>query len=178
MLEVAQPHLLTAKEYLTLDVPERTELLGGVIYDVSLVNPPHTHAVRQLNRALSRGLDDAFVVAIQDPIVIGGWRGRDAPLVDVAVIQAKSYTQTPTAEDAFAFIEVSHSTYLDDRNYKIPLYVRANVQAWIVNIERRQVEFYSTVEHLALPNGVVIIEDGNFEVCGVTIRVADLFDEA
>jgi len=38
---VAQtPHVFTAAEFVTLDTGSRTELLGGVVYDVSPVTKP------------------------------------------------------------------------------------------------------------------------------------------
>jgi hypothetical protein len=110
-------HLFTVDEYMASDIPGRTELLGGLIYHVSAKYPPHTRAVRHLTKVLARGLDpDRFEVSVQDPIAVGGWTGRDALEVDVAVIAAKAYDKTPTSDDTFAYIEVSDSTLLRDKH--------------------------------------------------------------
>ena len=75
-------HLLTVAEYMTLETPARTELLGGVIFEVSPKNVPHSRAVAALAKALTRGLPDSYSVLIQDPVAVSGWTGRDAPEID------------------------------------------------------------------------------------------------
>jgi hypothetical protein len=172
------PHLFTVAQYMALEIEDRTELLGGVIYDVSPKNEPHILAVRKLNKALTRGLGDEYAVRIQDPIAVSGWEGKDAPEIDVAVVAERIYTITPSSSDAFAFIEVSDTTYgrnHGDRKYKIPLYVSAGVSSWIVNIPLRQVEFYGSVEDLKLEHGRVFKESETIDVLGIAIPVADLF---
>jgi len=56
VVEHPPQHLLTVAEYMTLDTDDRTELLDGVIYDVSPRNESHRHAVRFLSEQLTRGL--------------------------------------------------------------------------------------------------------------------------
>jgi hypothetical protein len=81
----------------------------------------------------------------------------------------------PTSDDAFAFIEVSDTTYGDDRRVKIPLYVNAGVPAWIVNISKRRVEHYADAADLALQHGRVFGTGETIEILGVPIAVAELF---
>jgi hypothetical protein len=157
LLEIAKPHLLTVAEYMTLDIEGRTELIGGVIYDVSPRNEPHRYAVRKLTEALVLGFARRYIVQVQDAVAVPGWQCRDAPEIDVAVIGDKFYRPGPTSADAFAFIEVADTTYIDDRNEKIPLYVSAGVPSWIINIPSRRVEFY--VDDLALEHGHVSTEE-------------------
>jgi hypothetical protein len=104
--------------------------------------------------------------------------GPFTPEIDVAVIADEFFRPGPQASDARAFIEVSDTTYAHDRNRKIPLYVRAGVPAWIVNIPRRRVEFYASPADLATECGHVFDERATFEVLGVSIRVAELLDTA
>lgn len=167
---------------MTLETDSRTELLGGMIYDLSPKNEPHSFAVSTLTEALVLGLASTkYVARIQDPIAVSGWKGNDAPEIDVAVIARKRYKTTPTARDAFAFIEVSDTTYrgkCGDRTYKIPLYVNAGVPSWIVNIPLRQVEFYGSVADLDLQCGHVFTENDTIEILGIAIPVADLFAKA
>ncbi len=87
---------------MTLDIRDRTELLGGVIYDVSPRNEPHRFAVEVLNRALTRGLGDEYSVRIGDDVAVPNWRGKNAPEVDVAVLKRGYYDPGPIAKDAFS----------------------------------------------------------------------------
>jgi hypothetical protein len=181
--DVERPHLFTVEEYMGLEIETRTELLGGVVYDMSPRYSPHMHAVRTLNRLLTHGLFDSnYTVQTQDPIAVSGWRGRDCPEVDVAVLVRKPYKTLPTAADAYMFIEVSDTSYAlpktGDRTYKIPLYVRSGVPSWIVNIPLRHVEYYETAADLELLHGRVFAEGETIDILGIAIPVTDLFLEA
>ncbi len=88
---ILEPHLFTVEEYMKLDIEARTELLGGVVYDVPPRNEPHRYAVRKLNQFLVRGLGSEYAVQIQDAVAVGGWRGKDAPEIDVAILFQKYY---------------------------------------------------------------------------------------
>ncbi len=172
-----RPHLFTVAEYMKLDVPGHTELLGGIIYDVSPKNTPHGFAIRRLNEALTPAIGkpgDKYEISIQDPIAVAGWEGPHAPEIDVAVIERKRYTQTPSAADSHAFIEVSDTTYADDKNVKIPLYVAAKVPTWHVNIPARRVEFYARGAALGSPQ--IFGQTETVDVLGAVIPVSDLFE--
>jgi hypothetical protein len=172
------PVRFSAEHYLRLDIEGRTELLGGVIYRVSPRNEPHSYAVSVLARLLIRGLGDDYAVRIQDHVAVSDWRGKNAPEIDVAVLRPGFHEPGPTVAEAYAFIEVSDTTYggrMGDRNYKIPLYVRAGVPAWIVNIATRQVECYTSLDDLALPHGRIAAESETIDLLGVSIPVRDLF---
>lgn len=45
-MDASRPHLLTVAEYMTADIEGRTELIGGVVYDVSPRNEPHRDSRR------------------------------------------------------------------------------------------------------------------------------------
>jgi len=167
------PHLFTVEEYMKLDIDDRTELIEGVIYDVSPRNRPHVLAVGRIMRALNRGLSDEYFVSAQDPIALDGWTGKNAPEIDVAVVIEQSYETTPAAEVSVAFIEVSDTTYTSDRCRKIPLFVAKGVPVWHVNIRARQVEFYDRGADLNAPR--VFSESDDLDILGVVIPVASLF---
>jgi len=176
LLKDATPHLMTVGEYFASNIQGHTELIEGIAYDVSPEDEPHAFAVQQLNQfLLPKVMQFGQVLRIQSPIAVPDWQGRNAPEMDVTVIARKQYDRTPTSADAFAIIEVSDTTYDDDRERKIPLYVNAGVPAWIVNIQLRQVEFYGSVADLAIEHGHVFPEHGTINVLGVSIPVADLF---
>ena len=153
------------------NVPGHTELIDGVIYEVSPRSPARANAVLKLAERLRFGLDPALhAVQVQDPIAVAGWKGPHAPEVDVAVLKKKAwYATTPDASDTLAAIEVSDTTYIDDRNVKVPLYLAAGISAWIINIPKRTVEAYG-------PENREFRDGGSFEVLGVAIPVSDLFE--
>ena len=174
-VEESTPHLFTVEEYLALNISERTELIEGVIYNVAAKNEPHILAVSRLTKALNRGLDEKYIVRGQDPIAVAGWTGKGDPEIDVVVVLDKAYGKRAVGTDAFAFIEVSDTTYDDDRKLKIPMCVRAGIPTWHVNIPERQVEFYKIG---ANPDGAptqVFAESETFEVLGVSIAATRLF---
>jgi hypothetical protein len=174
------PVRFSAEHCLRLDLEGRTELLGGVIYRVSPKNEPHSYAVKVLAKILIRALGDEYEVRIRDHVAVPDWRGKNAPEIDVAILKSGFYEPGPTAAEACAFIEVSHTTYggkMGDRNYKIPLYVRAGIPAWIVNIAKRQVECYAAPDDLALPHGRIATESETIDILGVSIPVASLFGD-
>ena len=175
MLQLRQlrhPHEMTVEEYLQSNIPGHTELLGGIVYDVSPRNEPHRYAVRKLTEALVLGLQRRYIVQVQDAVAVPGWEGKDAPEIAVAVLTDKFYRPAPTSAEAFAFVEVSDTTYDCDREYKIPLYVGAGVPSWIVNIAERRVEFYGLPADLKLAHGHISSE--TFDILGIAIEVATL----
>ena len=86
-------------------------------------------------------------------------------------MRGKWYATTTEAPDTLAAIEVADTTYLDDRNVKIPLYEAAGIPAWIVNIPDREVESCGA-KRREYRDGEV------FEVLGVVIPVSELFEPA
>lgn len=168
-LTASRPHRFSVEEYMASAVPGHTELVDGVIYEVSPRNPPHINAVRVLIEYLARDLDwNTYAIQVQDPIAVAGWKGLHAPEVDVAVVRNKRYETTTEAVDTLAAIDVADTSYLDDRNVKIPLYIAAGIRAWIVNIPERKVESYG-------PERRDYHEGESFEVLGVAIPVSALF---
>jgi hypothetical protein len=159
-----------------LDVPGRTELLEGLIYDLSPINPPHLTAMDYLNDTLVPALlNSNFRARVESPIAIDGWKGNDAPHPDVAIIARRQYDELPTSADAVTLIEVSDTTYKTDREIKIPIYVHAGIPSWIVNIALAQVEYYATVDDLRLRFGRVFSSGECFEIAGVSIAIGGLF---
>ncbi len=171
------PHLLTVEEYMSLEIDGKTELIDGIIYDVLSRSAAHRNAVNVLGHVLTRALGDTFMVQQQDAVAINGWKGRNAPEPDIAVIAAGYIEPIPTAKETFAIVEVSDSTYRRDRR-KVMLYVAAGIPSFIVNIAERRVEGYETAEDLALIHGREAGFDGDFSVLGVRVHVADLFKPA
>jgi hypothetical protein len=88
------------------------------------------------------------------------------------VVRSKWYATTTDAADTLAAFEVvADTTYLDDRNVKIPLYEAAGIPVWIVNIPDRKVESCGA-QRREYRDGEVC------EVLGVAIPVSELFGHA
>jgi hypothetical protein len=88
----------------------------------------------------------------------------------------RSYSKRAINADSFAFIEVSDTTYASDRTIKIPLFVAAGVSTWHVNIPQRQVEFYRKGADPSGSPSQIFDEGETFDILGVTIAAADLFE--
>jgi Uma2 family endonuclease len=168
------PHLLTVEEYLTLAIDDRTELIEGIIYDISPRGAAHRHAVNALNMILARALGERFTIQVQDAVAIPDWKGTNAPEPDIAVI-AKGYLDPlAIATQTFAVVEVSETTYERDRA-KMALYVNAGIPSYLVNIGKGQVEAYESAADLAQPSGRVVPAGSTFTILGQPIAVSDLF---
>jgi hypothetical protein len=167
------PHRFSVAEFSSISTVDRVELIDGVVYDVPPRNDAHRIAVNALIKAFKK-LDDGFVLQVQDPVRLAGWDGPHAPEIDIAVFRETGPGLLPAVGDAVAFIEVSDTTYRYDRDRKIPLYIAADVPAWIVNISNRWMESYRSPADLERPNGVVYGR-GEVEIAGVSIELSRLF---
>src|SRR5579884_2500176 len=71
-----RPRLFTIEEYERLAKAgilredERVELLGGEIFEMSPINPPHAACLRRLLHTFSRAIGDQGIVDAQDPVVL------------------------------------------------------------------------------------------------------------
>ncbi len=173
-LEDAEPYRMTVAEYMASDAPDNSELVEGIVYLVSPTNSPHRHAVTTLHRKLTLALGEKCMVQVEGAVAVTGWLGKNAPEVDIAILDMRYYERLPTAADAHACIEVSDTTYRDDRRVKIPMYVAAGIPAWIVNIAKRRVEEYAAPADLALANGRTFHDGEAFLVAGVAIDVTSI----
>jgi Uma2 family endonuclease len=169
-LTASRPHRFSVEEYMASNVPGHTELIDGVIYEVSPTNPAHVYAIRKLEDYLRLGLDlKTYGVQTHCPIAVAGWKGPHAPEIDVVVVRNKWYATTTDATDTLAALEVPETTCIDDRKIKMPLYEAAGIPAWIVNIPDRKVESYGSDRRVYRDGGI-------FAVLGVTIPVSELFE--
>lgn len=122
----------------------RVELLGGALAEQMTKNPPHDYTVGALRIALQSLLTPAHVVREEKTVILGPY-WRPEPDVAVAVGPLRRYRQVhPHLKDLVFLVEVSESTYVDDRGLKWVGYAGAKVlHYWIVNLEKRVVEVYS-----------------------------------
>ena len=165
----------------------RVELLGGVLAEQMTRNPPHDYTVGALGAGLQSLLTPAHVVREEKTVILGP-RWRPEPDLAVAVGPLRRYQRVhPHLKDLVFLVEVSESTYDDDRGLKWVGYAEAKVPYyWIVNLERRAVEVYSNpvgrgksaryrdLAHYGDGDSVPVVVDGR--VIGA-VAVADILPQ-
>lgn len=121
---------------------ERVELLRGVLVKMSPQYAPHSSTVDKLNELLVVPLKGRFRVRIQVPLALSD---DSEPEPDVAVVPLGNYdNEHPTT--ALLVIEVADSSLEKDRG-KAAIYASAGIgEYWIVNLNARTVEVYSSPE--------------------------------
>jgi Uma2 family endonuclease len=118
---------------------DRVELIEGEIVEMAAIGTRHFTCVNQLNRLLVRGVGDAAIVSVQNPVRLDE---HTEPQPDLAVLQTRDYRESlPMPEDVLLLIEVSDTTLAYDRGVKLPLYARAGIpEVWIVDLMGEVIE--------------------------------------
>jgi Uma2 family endonuclease len=180
---VAEYHDLIAKG--TLKESDPVELLEGLLVLKMPRTPAHDYAVMALEQRLHRIIPDPYVIRGQCAATFSD--SEPEPDFVVARGPESAYrTRHPGPEELALVIEVSASSLERDRSDKGRIYARAAIpEYWVVNVEERKVEVYSTpvageTPHYSqcteyhLSTTVPVILDGSD--CG-QIAVADLMVE-
>jgi Uma2 family endonuclease len=118
---------------------ERVELLFGVVYEMTPIDPAHQESSYLVRRQIERVVGDRAVVREQNPFAASE---ISEPQPDVMVVPATSYwTEHPS--HAHLIVEVARSSLPRDRGLKVRLYGLARVdEYWIVNHVEQVVEVY------------------------------------
>jgi Uma2 family endonuclease len=117
-----------------------TELLGGHIYEMPPIGTPHFLVVTRLQRALTR-LNEQGRLLVQQPVIVDKF---NEPQPDLVVLREEVGHRKQQAGDCLVVIEVSDTTYDDDRQIKLPAYLAGGVPlVWIVNLQQGLLEEYS-----------------------------------
>jgi Uma2 family endonuclease len=121
----------------------RIELLGGKLVEKMTKDPPHNLVVGRLGRVIGRILPEPWFVSEEKPVKLGRfWY----PEPDIAVVKGPDHhfeSKTPEAADLGLLVEVSESSYHQDRGQKWRLYASAGIHCyWIVNLPQRRIEVY------------------------------------
>lgn len=126
-----------------LSPANRCELIHGWITEKMPTNPPHTHAVRVLNRILARLLSDDWVLGPQQPVTTAD----SEPEPDIAIAtgpESKYADRHPTPRETVLVIEVSDTSLAYDRGTKLELYAADKVvEYWVVNLIDGVVEVHT-----------------------------------
>lgn len=137
--------LLTVHEYHRmgeagiLHEDDRVELIEGELIEMAAIGTRHFTCVNQLTRLLVRGVGDEAIVSVQNPVRLDDY-GEPQP--DLTVLRPRDYRESlPGPRDVLLVIEVSDTTLRYDREVKLPLYARADIQeVWIVDLPGATVE--------------------------------------
>ncbi len=126
-----------------LQADHRIELLDGEIYYISPINFPHAQCVRKLNDLFNDQIRKDYYVDTQNLLVLNK---TNIVQPDIAIYTREDFlqlTQHPHADMVKLLIEVSDSTYHQDKQTKLPKYAQAGIsQVWIVKLADNKVEVY------------------------------------
>jgi Uma2 family endonuclease len=118
---------------------DRVELIEGEIVEMAAIGTRHFTCVNGLTRLLVRGVGDAAIVSVQNPVRLDE---HTEPQPDLTVLRVRDYRESlPKPEDVLLLIEVSDTTLSYDRGVKLPLYARAGIrEVWIVDLVGEVIE--------------------------------------
>jgi len=121
---------------------DRCELLEGEIVDKMPQSSRHFTIISLTENALRAAYREAhYALRVQGPMALGD---ESAPEPDVAVVRGtpRDYVDAhPTT--ALLVVEVSDTSFADDRTRKKRVYARAGVtEYWIVNLAEAALEVY------------------------------------
>ena len=123
---------------------DRVELIDGEIVARSPIGSRHAACVNRLNMLLSRQVGQAFIVSVQNPIILSDY---SEPEPDLAILRwRKDYyeQELPQPADVIIVIEVADTSVEIDRNVKLPLYAKAEISvAVLVDVTKESVEVHS-----------------------------------
>jgi Uma2 family endonuclease len=139
---VPEYHRLIALGFLTED--DNLELLEGYLVHKMSRNPPHDAAIQKGTKKWLRLLPPGWDLRVQSAVTLS----ESEPGPDFAIVRGdeKAYvSRHPAAADIGLVVEVSDSTLPGDRDDKGRIYARAGIDCyWIVNLNDRQVEVYTS----------------------------------
>jgi Uma2 family endonuclease len=176
-----EPHLvrpLKRSEYdrmieLGMFEQERVELIRGVLVKMSPQRAPHASTIGKLTELLAAQLRGQWRLRIQLPLALSE---DSEPEPDVAVVGPGNYdAEHPTS--ALLVIEVAETTLRTDRN-KAAVYASSGVgEYWIVNLDARTVEVYSSPDRDRYAESRTLRVGDTLHplaLAGVSLEVADI----
>ena len=124
-------------------IPEKTELIRGVLIEKMSISPEHAYAITCLMTIITKLFDSPYFVRTENPLTLSG----SEPEPDLAVIEGPASLYAKR-HPSFArlVIEVSKTTY--DLDYdKQFIYAEAGIpEYWLVNLEKSETEVYRRPE--------------------------------
>ncbi|HRF38071.1 MAG TPA: Uma2 family endonuclease [Saprospiraceae bacterium] len=125
-------------------LPERgVELINGEIIEMSPVGSKHLFCVNALTELLTLKLAGKFIVSVQNPVRLSNFSEPEPDLAVLQRVDNRYADRLPAAKDALLLIEVADSSYVYDREVKLPAYAQSGIpECWIVNLEAQELEVF------------------------------------
>ncbi len=127
------------------------ELLEGYLVQKMSHNPPHSAAVRKLNKRLLRLAPPSWEVLCQLPITLAD----SEPEPDGLLARGDEATfddHHPLPAEIGIVFEVADTSRYNDRREKGRMYAHAGIPVyWIINVAGRQIEVYTDPDTAANP---------------------------
>lgn len=125
-------------------LPERgVELINGEIIEMSPVGSKHLFCVNTLTELLTLKLAGKYIISVQNPVRLNNFSEPEPDLAVLQRVDNRYADRLPGAKDALLLIEVADSSYVYDREVKLPAYAQSGIpECWIVNLEAQEVEVF------------------------------------
>ena len=121
---------------------DRVELIDGLLLEKMTKNERHLAATCLIHRKFDRQLPEGWFAVMEFPVALS----RSEPEPDVMVMRGDIpdyFKRKPTAADVLLVVEVSDSSYADDRAMR-HYYAESGISTyWIANIPARRIEVYT-----------------------------------
>jgi Uma2 family endonuclease len=123
---------------------DRVELLEGRVVEMAPIGPGHAGGVNcLLNAFLPLQVERRVIVAVQNPILLGG---HSEPQPDLVLLKPRAdfYRHGhPGPQDILLVVEVMESSADYDRQVKVPLYARFGIpETWLADLEQGLLEVH------------------------------------
>ena len=129
---------------------ERLELIEGEIVLMSPISGAHARVLNKLVKLMSAWSDLEITLSVQNPLLLP----KSLPQPDLVLLRDSSddKADVPAAHDALLVVEICDTTYVADREFKLPLYAGDSIpEFWLVNLPEQTIEVHSQpdpVEHV------------------------------
>lgn len=141
LFTVDRYHAMIEKGIITKD--DKVELIGGRIVEMNPSGSVHAAVISRIEHFFIKNRHDSFWVRGQLPVTLGEKSEPEPDILIVPYREDEYIDRHPTEADALLLIEVSDSSYPDDKRDKTALYASHRIpEFWIVNIAQEVVEVY------------------------------------
>lgn len=125
---------------------DRVELIEGRIVDRTPIGTKHSACVNRINSLINENIHRRAIVSVQNPFLLETEESEPEPDITLLKYKDNFYSdELPEAEDVFLIIEVADTSVKYDREVKLPLYARANIQeVWLINLPENCIEVYTS----------------------------------
>jgi len=142
-------------------IPEKTELIEGVVVEKMPKDPIHAGLVQKIVFFLIRNLSEQFQVRQENPLSLID----SEPEPDISIVDKDEndyLLNHPTK--AHLVIEVANSSLNYDRD-KLSMYAKGNIpEVWIINLIKMEVEVYKNPTSTSYEKLTIYNKDEQIEI--------------